>query len=199
MAHVQGRSNSVRAGFGRAATMLVATMAILAACAAPGAGSSNPPAAAAAAGTSAPGAAGLVLDVRQEATLGAYVAGKEGHSLYVFEKDADANGGSACYSDCAGNWPALVVASAADVTAGSGVTGALGTITRTDGKLQVTLGGKLLYYYSGDSGAGDTNGQGFGDVWYLASPSGDPVGEADQSSGPGAKPTPTDCGRYCKY
>lgn len=167
--------------------LMVLAAAMLAACGAPqGAGSTTPPATTTAA---------LTLTVSQDATLGAFAAGKDGRSLYVFSKDT--GGTSACVDSCAGNWPPLVVASAADVAAGSGVTGQLGTITRADGSNQVTLGGAPLYYFTGDSAAGDTNGQGVGGVWSLASPSGAAVGGADASPGGGESPSSTCGGRYC--
>jgi predicted lipoprotein with Yx(FWY)xxD motif len=83
----------------------------------------------------------------------------------------------------------LTVASASDVAAGSGVTGALGTITRDDGTLQVTLSGVPLYYYAGDKAAGDTTGQGLFSKWYLVSPAGTanetpPGAAASTCSGP---------------
>lgn len=170
---------------------LVAVAAIVAACAAPG-GATNPPITvvpatstpASAPATTGPAAA-LQLAVRTDPASGAVVTGKDGMSLYVFSKDTTA-GQSACNGDCAGSWPALTVAAAADVTAGTGVTGALGTITRTDGTLQVTLGGKPLYYFSGDSAAGDTKGQGLNDVWYLVRPTGDPADDDGGAASPGA-------------
>jgi predicted lipoprotein with Yx(FWY)xxD motif len=175
------------------ALALVAVAAILAACAAPG-GATNPPittapatsAPATAAPASAGPAAALTLEVRTDPEAGAVVTGKDGMSLYVFAKDTSA-GTSACNGDCATTWPPLTVAAATDVTAGTGVSGALATITRADGTLQVTLGGKPLYYFKGDSAAGDTNGQGLNDVWYLASPTGDPAdGDDTGAASPGA-------------
>jgi predicted lipoprotein with Yx(FWY)xxD motif len=183
---------------GGALLLAVAVIAaVLAACAAPGAGTSNPPASVA--GPTSPpattGAAGLALTVANDPALGAYVAGANGLALYVFLNDSD--GKSACTGDCAGSWPPLVVAAAADVTAGSGVTGAIGTITRDDGTTQVTLGGAPLYYFAADTAAGDTKGQGIGEVWYLASPAGTPVQQAAASpGGGGASPTPC-VGRSC--
>ena len=166
---------------------IAAAAALFAGCATPGAGTSGPPASVA--------AAGLTLSVANDAELGAYVTGANGLALYVFLTDSD--GTSACAGDCAGTWPPLVVAAATDVAAGSGVTGALGTITRDDGTTQVTLGGAPLYYFAADTAAGDTKGQGIGEVWYLASPSGTPVRQ--DAASPGANgPSPTPCaGRYC--
>ena len=176
----------------RGAAILATLAAILTACAAPGAGTSNPPAAGS---SSSPAGSGLTLAVANDATLGAYVTGANGLAVYVFLSDSE--GVSACSGDCATTWPPLVVATAADATAASGVTGAVGTITRDDGTLQVTLAGAPLYYFAADTVAGDTKGQGIGEVWYLASPSGTPVREAAASpGGGGASPTPC-VGRYC--
>lgn len=168
-----------RRGFG--ALALVAVAAIVTACAAPGAATNGP--ATAAPATSAPStaapvtnppataAAGATVQVRTDATFGAVVTGANGMSLYLFTNDKG-DGKSTCYNDCAGSWPPLTVASADALTAGAGVTGALGTITRTDGALQVTLAGAPLYYFAGDAAAGDTKGQGLADKWYLVAPAG---------------------------
>jgi predicted lipoprotein with Yx(FWY)xxD motif len=181
---------------GRGAIALIAIAGVLAACAAPGA-ATNPPATAGptTAATTVPatnppatGAGPVTLTLRTDAMVGPVVTGKDGMSLYVFEKDKG-DGTSACYGQCAGTWPPLTVASAADVIPGSGVTGGLGTITRTDGTIQVTLGGAPLYYFAGDSAAGDTKGQGLNDVWYLASPTGT---SADGES-PAASPASSKC------
>ena len=44
--------------------------------------------------------------------------------------------------------------------AGPGVTGQLGTLTRAAGTTQVTYGGLPLYYWQGDTKAGDITGNG---------------------------------------
>jgi predicted lipoprotein with Yx(FWY)xxD motif len=54
--------------------------------------------------------------------------------------------------------------------AGDGVGGALTTFERPDGTLQVAYDGAPLYYFGNDTGPGDTNGQGLGDVWFVAEP-----------------------------
>jgi predicted lipoprotein with Yx(FWY)xxD motif len=160
----------------RRIALLGASAALFAACAGGGAATTAPAAttpATTAAATTAPASqatAGLTLNLATNATLGQYVTGANGMALYIFTMDTGST--SACSGACADNWPALNVAAASDVAAGAGVTGALGTITGADGKLQVTLGGHPLYYFKGDAAAGDVNGQGINDVWFLADPTG---------------------------
>jgi predicted lipoprotein with Yx(FWY)xxD motif len=153
----------------------------------PGTSTGSPP-------TTAPGtpaSKALELRVAEDPTLGSYAAGKDGRALYVFTVDAGT--GSNCNDDCAASWPPLTATMADDVVAGAGVTGELGTVTRDDGSLQITLAGHPLYYFAGDKAAGDVNGQGVNDVWYLAGPDGSGVG---LDAGPG--PSPTKCsGRTC--
>ncbi len=72
------------------------------------------------------------------------------------------------------------------VTAADGAkTADLGTITRSDGSKQVTYDGQPLYYYVGDSGPGQTNGQGsdnFGAKWWLVAPAGTKITVADAAA-----------------
>jgi len=44
--------------------------------------------------------------------------------------------------------------------AGAGVSGQLGTLTRPDGSTQVSFAGHPLYYWQGDTKAGDVTGNG---------------------------------------
>jgi predicted lipoprotein with Yx(FWY)xxD motif len=170
----------------RSVGLMAATAVLVAACAGGGATpapATQPPATAAPA-TSAPATtapataapAGITLALATNATLGQYVTGKDGLALYVFEKDSGTT--SACTGACATNWPPLTVTMLDDITPGAGVTGALGTITRDDGSLQVTLAGHPLYYFKGDAAAGDVNGQGINSVWYLAGADGSALGMA---------------------
>lgn len=87
------------------------------------------------------------------------VASSNGMTVYTFTKDTAGSGQSACTGACLAKWPALTLPSGSSPTAGTGVTGQLGTITRSDdGSLQVTYNGLPLYFYAGDSAPGDTNG-----------------------------------------
>ena len=88
------------------------------------------------------------------------VAGSNSMTVYQFSKDTADSGTSACTAACITKWPALTVPAGTTPTAGSGATGKIGTITRTDsnGALQVTYNGLPLYFFSGDAAVGDSNG-----------------------------------------
>ncbi len=123
------------------------------------------------------------VQVSKDAKLGDILTDSKGMTLYQFAKD-QANV-SNCNGGCATAWPALVVAAGQNPTAGDGVTGKLGTITRQDGSLQVTYNGLPLYVFGGDSKAGDTNGQGIAGAWSVVHPT-DAAAEAPMQ--PAAKP-----------
>jgi predicted lipoprotein with Yx(FWY)xxD motif len=92
-----------------------------------------------------------------------------GRTLYWFAPDTATR--SACYGTCAAYWPPVRGAA----TAGPGVTGRLGTITRSDGSVQATYDGHPLYTYVGDTAAGQANGNRLnlnGGLWYEVTPSG---------------------------
>jgi predicted lipoprotein with Yx(FWY)xxD motif len=149
----------------------------LAGCAAGGGAGSPAPSTAAGAGGS-PGA--YTVDVHQDASLGGFLTGEDGKSLYILTKDS--SGTSTCSGNCATTWPPFTLDTGESVVAGTGVTATLSTIKRPDGSDQVALDGQPLYYYSGDDGPAQTNGQGANGVWYLAAPGGGPVNGAMPSS-----------------
>jgi len=99
--------------------------------------------------------------------LGTFLTGKDGLTLYYFTKDTTP-GVSVCEGDCATNWPPVTVPPGSWPTAGEGVTGVVGVAARSDGSWGVTYDGRPLYYFAKDAAAGDVNGQGVGDVWYVA-------------------------------
>lgn len=101
-------------------------------------------------------------------TAGTYLTRPDGMTLYIFTKDSA--GTSVCTDACAENWPPLTVPAGTTPTAVAGVTGALTTFARADGSLQVAYDGKPLYAFIGDKAAGDTEGQGVNDVWFIAEP-----------------------------
>jgi predicted lipoprotein with Yx(FWY)xxD motif len=103
--------------------------------------------------------------------LGTFLTGKDGLTLYFFAADATP-GVSVCAGDCLAAWPPATVPAGNSVAAGDGVTGVLGLIPTADGALQATYDGHPLYYWQGDTEAGQTNGQGINDVWWVADVSG---------------------------
>ena len=114
--------------------------------------------------------------------LGTILVDAEGKTLYVFVPDNA--GAPTCYDDCATAWPPLLTEG--DPAAGDGVTATdLATTERTDGGTQVTFKGWPLYYFQGDQAAGDTNGQGLNEVWWVVGPDGTMIG-APAAGGTGA-------------
>ena len=86
-----------------------------------------------------------------------------GLTLYWFAPDTSAK--SVCYGSCAAYWPPVT----GTPSAGPGVTGTLGTITRTDGSTQATYDGHPLYTYIGDNAPGQASGNNLnlnGGLWH---------------------------------
>jgi predicted lipoprotein with Yx(FWY)xxD motif len=113
------------------------------------------------------GEAAFQLTVAQT-SAGSSLAGENGMTLYT--KADDTATSSTCSGSCATTWPPFTIDTGEQVTGATGVTGTISTITRDDGTLQVTYNGHPLYYYSGDTSAGDSAGQGLGGIWYIANP-----------------------------
>ena len=109
-------------------------------------------------GAAAGGSTIMTASVGSNGTL--VVAGSNSMTVYVFSKDTADSGTSACTAACITKWPALTVPAGTTPTTGSGATGKIGTITRSDsnGALQVTYNGLPLYFFSGDKAVGDSNG-----------------------------------------
>ena len=152
-----------------AAASLAVAMLAVAACASSSSSTSSGPApnTAAAAGASS-SSSGSALMVR---TIGSaqVLTNSAGLTLYWFAPDTSTT--SKCTGSCATYWPPVK----GPATAGSGVTGTLGVITRPDGTMQATYNGHPLYTYAGDSAPGQANGNGknlSGGVWYEVTVSG---------------------------
>ena len=133
------------------------------------------PGASATAGSTASGETGETYEVKAASgtvsgATASFLTGEDGKTLYVFANDTAGDGKSACYDQCATNWPPFTVDDKSQLKADSGVTGTLDVLTRTDGKLQVTYKGAPLYYYAADSAAGDTKGDGVVGKWKVAAP-----------------------------
>jgi len=146
----------------------------------PAAGGNNSATSAAAAG------AGTTISMR---TVGGQqvLTNAQGLTLYWFVPDTSTT--SKCTGSCATYWPPVK----GPATAGSGVTGTLSTITRSDGTTQATYDGHPLYTYVADTAPGQDKGNGknlSGGLWYEMTVSG-----ATPAAGASAKAT-TSSGGY---
>jgi predicted lipoprotein with Yx(FWY)xxD motif len=148
---------------------LAAAVLALTACASSSSSSSS---SAAPSGTPAAGgsssSSGTTLMVR---TIGSaqVVTNSAGLTLYWFAPDTSTT--SKCTGACATYWPPVK----GPATAGSGVTGTVGVITRPDGTMQATYDGHPLYTYVADSAPGQNKGNGLnlsGGLWYEMTVSG---------------------------
>jgi predicted lipoprotein with Yx(FWY)xxD motif len=109
----------------------------------------------------------------------------KGFTLYWFAPDTSTK--SKCYGSCATYWPPVK----GPATAGAGVTGKLGTITRSGGSVQATYNGHPLYTYAADSAPGQAKGNGLnlsGGVWHEVTVSG--------TAASGANSSPSSSGGY---
>ena len=159
----------------RTAIVSLAVVALLlAACKNVGSGSSEP----------STGAEAVAIGSAQT-DAGEALTGADGMTLYIFTADTD--GTSTCSGSCAESWPPLL---GGEATAGDGVSGTFGTTTRDDGSTQITVDGQPLYYYSGDSAAGDSNGDNVGGVWFIAPATG-AAAETGEPQSVGERPSAT--------
>ncbi len=109
-----------------------------------------------------------ILKVSADPTLGNILVAANGLTLYEYAEDSA--GTSNCTDTCAANWPPYTVSADTALSGEGDVPGAIATITRADGSLQVTYNGLPLYFYKNDTNAGDTAGQNVGGVWSVVKP-----------------------------
>ena len=140
-----------------------------------------------------PPSSGTALAVRST-SLGTVLTDGNGFTVYAFEADKGTT--SACSGACATAWPPVTASATTQV--GAGVKHSLvGQTTRADGTRQLTYAGHPLYRYTGDTAAGNTNGQGstaFGARWDVLTATGHEVtaGQAAGNEPPATpKPSPT--------
>jgi predicted lipoprotein with Yx(FWY)xxD motif len=149
------------------AAMVLAAAALLAAAC----GSSSSGSGGTSGTSSSPASSGSALNTTQISGV-TVLTNAKGFTLYWFAPDTSTK--SNCNGSCAQIWPPVK----GPATAGSGVTGKLGTITRSDGSTQATYDGHPLYTYIADTAPGQANGNGInasGGVWHEVTASGAPA------------------------
>jgi len=154
------------AGLAAATVALAACGSSAASTPSSGSGSSSAPAAASASGIKT-----------ASTSRGTVLVNSAGHTLYWFAIDTPAM--SNCNGQCASYWPP--VPASAKAAAGVSLPGAFGAIARKDGSKQLTYHGHPLYAYTGDTAAGQVNGNGIsasGGLWWAMTPSGAKLGSA---------------------
>lgn len=118
----------------------------------------------------APAANNFTVSVASVGKLGNVLIAKDGHTLYLFEKDNGTS--SACTGKCAAAWPAYT--SPNQPTAGAGVTASMLSTATGAMARQVVYNGHLLYEFSADKKPGDANGTGI-PSWYPVNAAGKSV------------------------
>jgi predicted lipoprotein with Yx(FWY)xxD motif len=106
----------------------------------------------------------------------------KGFTVYWFAPDTSTK--SNCNGSCAKYWPPVP----GPATAGPGVTGMIGVITRSNGAKQATYKGHPLYTYVGDTAPGMAKGNGLnlsGGLWHDIVLSGSAAPAPSQSSSGG--------------
>jgi predicted lipoprotein with Yx(FWY)xxD motif len=149
---------------------LAAMALVVAACGSSGSSSAPSSSAAAPASSAAPSTPASTSALMTATINGTkVVTNSRGFTLYWFAPDTSTT--SKCNGSCATYWPPVK----GPATAGAGVTGTLGTITRSDGTKQATYDGHPLYTYVGDTAPGQAKGNALnlsGGLWYEMTVSG---------------------------
>jgi predicted lipoprotein with Yx(FWY)xxD motif len=154
---------------------ILGVAALLAGC---GGGSQKPTTTASSSGSS--GKPSTSFSSAKVSGVGSVLVDGSGRTVYILTADGKTNVPCDDASGCTGMWPDLPLPDGSSgAKAGTGVKASLlGTKKLSDGETYPTYHGWLVYEYSGDSGPGQSNGQGiksFGGTWYVLNSSGNPV------------------------
>jgi predicted lipoprotein with Yx(FWY)xxD motif len=121
----------------------------------------------------------IQIKLQNNATLGSILTDNTGRTLYYFANDPTSKN-NCTSAGCIATWPVFNLDNLAANQLDAGLTFTdFGSITTDDGRKQVTYKGRPLYYYAPNSGqgtannpevAGETKGEGVGNVWFVAKP-----------------------------
>lgn len=116
--------------------------------------------------------AGTILTANSTAQLGTVVIDGAGWTLYRFDGDSAEPPTATCVDACAQAWPPVTAEPGAPLTVEGVAEEAVGTVTRPDGAVQITIGGWPVYRYAAETAAGATEGHGRDDRWFAVTPDG---------------------------
>jgi len=110
-----------------------------------------------------------LVQIKNKAGIGNYLADSQGKTLYYFTKDTPGN--SACTGDCKQKWQ-IYCYQTDGITPGPGLKASDFTWFQwADGSTEhLMYKGKPLYRFAGDETPGDTNGDGVKGVWFIVKP-----------------------------
>jgi predicted lipoprotein with Yx(FWY)xxD motif len=111
-----------------------------------------------------------VLAVGEVDRLGRVVVDADGFTLYRFDSDGD--GAATCTDACASTWPPVIVDPSLRMAVAGLATTDVGLVRRSDGAVQLTVGGWPMYRFAGDLRPGQDAGHGIGGVWFAVTPTG---------------------------
>lgn len=123
--------------------------------------------------------AAAALVKTSDSDLGKILTTDQGMTVYAFMNDK--NGMPTCSGACADAWPPVTTDSA-QLPEGLD-SSVFSVVTASDGTYQLAAAKHPLYTFANDKAAGDTNGQGVGDVWFVVKPDGSP-NQADAAATP---------------
>ncbi len=108
------------------------------------------------------------------------LANAKGWTLYYLTADTSTQ--SMCSGSCAQTWPPLLQTGSTLPTGTTSLPGKLSMATTANGN-QLEYNGHPLYTYSGDTGPGQTNGEGIGGVWHVVTSDLQPQGGSSNPYG----------------
>ena len=89
--------------------------------------------------------------------------------LTLYYRTTDKPPSTVCSGACAGAWPPVLFTGSGSPTSSTQLSGKLTVVTDANGN-QVEYNGHPLYTFASDSAPGQTNGEGVGGIWFVATP-----------------------------
>ena len=89
--------------------------------------------------------------------------------LTLYYRTTDNPPSKVCSGACAGAWPPLLFTGSGTPASSTQLPGKLTVVTDANGN-QVEYNGHLLYTFASDTAPGQTNGEGVGGIWFVATP-----------------------------